>query len=248
MTNWDQPQGYKPDGLGMTEDELQEQIKLLPVKIANAEEGRANPNHDAKGKFSSGGHGSGQWTPTKGKLATVWQNGDHKVTNLKESSMSDSEVESSVIPRLNHLMDTNPTEGNVDLRIVNSLHMTDGRNLAGIGIIGTGQIKLSSEVTAGKKADIWFKDASGMKERAQAYKESDNITAAEVTLVHEWGHAIDRRDYKKVQKEAPKSISKYGQTDAIESYAENFSEFYFSKGKTDSKLVQDQAKEFGWKS
>lgn len=66
MINWDQPQGYKPDGLGMTETELQEQIKLLPIKIANSEEDRANPNHSQKdGKFTSG-HGGGSGKELQG--------------------------------------------------------------------------------------------------------------------------------------------------------------------------------------
>ena len=95
----------------------------------------------------------------------------------------------------------------------------------------------------------------------------DGVQGRIYTIVHEWGHATDptrafasnttagvaERDrlqalsdslfdkYKNTQ------LSGYGSTNAFEGYAEAFSDFWFTKGKSTNVATRAYAKAFGWR-
>lgn len=247
--------------------------------VESAPKKRGNPYRDANGKFCSraeatyividgelrhlpgkhdqsthGKGGSVSWQKKKVGTSSVWQSGDHKITNFANSGMSDSEVEEVIVPRVSNLMQTNPVDGPVDLRFVKRLVSPSGKSVNGINELGTGRIKISGGVADYKASD--FQNAKGSKPgMAPAQFKDKKLMKSESTLVHEWGHAIDRRSPKNKGKTsvdtnsvaAIKSVSQYGDSSPFEAYAENFSEFYLSKGKTTEKAALDSAKEFGWK-
>jgi SPP1 gp7 family putative phage head morphogenesis protein len=86
------------------------------------------------------------------------------------------------------------------------------------------------------------------------------VTQFEYTLAHEWGHLIDdisrgnqtvaRIDaIKKLKAEYPDAFkSRYSGENTKEFFAEMFTEYYRTNGKTPNLLVQAMAKEFGWKA
>lgn len=82
------------------------------------------------------------------------------------------------------------------------------------------------------------------------------------TLTHEWGHLIDANPnpygggqnattsaaIARLKRQFPDSFkSEYSGKNSKEFYAEMFTEWYLSKGKTENELVQAMAKEFGWR-
>jgi SPP1 gp7 family putative phage head morphogenesis protein len=76
------------------------------------------------------------------------------------------------------------------------------------------------------------------------------------TLTHEWGHLIDTgrgwshvETISRLKRAYPDAFkSEYSGKNTKEFYAEMFTEYYLSEGKTENPLVQAMAKEFGWKA
>jgi hypothetical protein len=83
------------------------------------------------------------------------------------------------------------------------------------------------------------------------------------TLAHEWGHLIDlgvnpfgggqsadtSLIIRRLKREFSDSFqSEYSGKNLKEFYAEMFTEWFLSGGKTDNQLVQEMAKEFSWKA
>lgn len=86
-----------------------------------------------------------------------------------------------------------------------------------------------------------------------------DYSALKYTLSHEWGHSIevnpggfaspdlaDNAIKAVIKKEGRQNLSKYGNTNAAEAYAECYAAWVYSKGASDNPLVQAMAKEFGW--
>lgn len=66
---------------------------------------------------------------------------------------------------------------------------------------------------------------------------------------HEWGHAIDTRTDEQIawdEKHMPNAVSQYATTNARERYAENFAEWYLSKGATPMLAPRMYADRYGW--
>jgi hypothetical protein len=223
------------------------------------EESRHLPGKHNQQKHGTGGNGTqlaGTWTKKKtSETSTVWQSGEHKITNYAGGdgpyAVSDKYVERVVIKTVDDLQATNPVDGPIDVRIMPRLKVREFENskemktVNGVNILGTGAIKLNGSVAGNKSIGVSNKNPASMGK--------DSL---QTTLVHEWGHAIDRREtvtpkgsrYPSPKGIAPlKTVSKYGETNVFEAYAENFAEFYLSKGTTTNKAATDSAKEFGWK-
>ena len=86
------------------------------------------------------------------------------------------------------------------------------------------------------------------------------VTQFEYTLAHEWGHLIDDiskgkqslariNAIERLKAEYPDAFkSRYSGENTKEFFAEMFTEYYRTNGKTPNLLVQAMAKEFGWKA
>jgi hypothetical protein len=94
------------------------------------------------------------------------------------------------------------------------------------------------------------------------YQTADRtVSTRDYTIAHEWGHLVDRVNiatgssksvspYKKkhvfVWTDNKAAMSQYGQTDALEGYAEAFADFWTSAGRSKNSATQAYAKLFGW--
>lgn len=80
------------------------------------------------------------------------------------------------------------------------------------------------------------------------------------TIVHEWGHAVDRAyfdgaprnmifgKWKNKADEIGEGLSRYGKTDKYEGFAESFADWFTSGGKSTNPATQAYAKYYGWET
>ena len=115
----------------------------------------------------------------------------------------------------------------------------------------------------GGKQDLWVtpKTITEPKRAEGTFKMpvTESVTQFEYTLAHEWGHLIDditsgvqsplrTNLILKLKAEYPNAFkSGYSGENTKEFFAEMFTEYYRTGGKTPNLLVQAMAKEFGWK-
>jgi hypothetical protein len=79
---------------------------------------------------------------------------------------------------------------------------------------------------------------------------ADHVPHGQYTFVHEWGHGLDERSDAARLKDRlthPAKTSEYGATNEFERYAESFTEFYLSDGKTLLLSPRQDAEKYGWK-
>jgi hypothetical protein len=77
----------------------------------------------------------------------------------------------------------------------------------------------------------------------------ENVSWFDQVTAHEWGHAIDTRSEEQVawdEKHMPNAVSQYATTSPRERYAENFAEWYLSKGRTPMLAPRMYADRYGW--
>lgn len=83
------------------------------------------------------------------------------------------------------------------------------------------------------------------------------------TIVHEWGHAVDRSEltnqfYQKIEpsnrmygtwrgKEMGQGLSRYGSKNKYEGYAESFADWAISRGQSSNPATQAYAAKYGWR-
>jgi hypothetical protein len=115
----------------------------------------------------------------------------------------------------------------------------------------------------GGKQDLWVtpRTITEPKRAEGTFKMpvTPGVTQFEYTLAHEWGHLIDditsgvqspvrTNIIERLKKEFPDAFkSGYSGENTKEFFAEMFTEYYRTGGKTPNLLVQAMAKEFGWK-
>lgn len=210
------------------------------VRFVTEEDRHQAGKHNQK---THGHDGAVAWEKKQTSEGTVWTSGKDRITNTASGTgpydFPDEEVEKAIIPRLNHLKASNPIAGpdsSVDLRIERGYLKVDGRTAYGAAVTGTGKLKLSA-VTAQVRSP---------NEPTHTPARRNKRYFSETVLVHEWGHAIDTRKGPRETLPDLPSPSKYGATNGRESYAENFAEYYLSRGKTTVVSAQQAAKEFGW--
>jgi len=124
------------------------------------------------------------------------------------------------------------------------------RNVFGHAVLHDHDIRLSPSNT------VTDKGAQPSPSQAGAYKMPSlaEVSQMEYTLTHEWGHSIQGVGEEKAIKALYNKnkelgfVSDYGLSKSVEMYAECFTEWFNTAGKTDNAFVQLAAKEFGWKT
>jgi hypothetical protein len=126
-------------------------------------------------------------------------------------------------------------------------HNIDSSNTLAFCYTGEPKITFNMQESLGREDDVWGGERSGSKANWLVH-----------TIVHEWGHALDKRSENKIlddkleheKKDSAKWISEgqteYGMTNTFESYADAFAEWFFSGGKTSFPHVREMASEHGW--
>lgn len=116
-------------------------------------------------------------------------------------------------------------------------------------------IALPSSATGGQS--VFMLHEGGFKHVPEAGEmpahADEKLTEAEWTLVHEFGHLLERRSGESGDLHDAHShgdhdhgLSEYGRTNPQEGYAEAFAEWWVSGGKTDNKAAKAYAERFGW--
>jgi SPP1 gp7 family putative phage head morphogenesis protein len=124
------------------------------------------------------------------------------------------------------------------------------RNVFGHAVLHDHDIRLSPSNT------VTDKGAQPSPSQAGAWKMPSlaDVSQMEYTLTHEWGHSIQGVGEEKAIRSLYNKnkelgfVSDYGLSKSVEMYAECFTEWFNTAGKTDNAFVQLAAKEFGWKA
>jgi SPP1 gp7 family putative phage head morphogenesis protein len=160
---------------------------------------------------------------------------------------------------------TTEAERQMVIKEVEKLQMTNPKERAVVHIEKESKTKYGWAY--GGKQDLWVTPETvrnplyGSHERGK-YKMpvTDATTSFEYTFAHEWGHLIDdiglygtqsaerTAAIVKLKSQFPDAFkSSYSSKNTKEFYAEMFTEYMNTSGKTSNTLVQAMAKEFGWK-
>jgi SPP1 gp7 family putative phage head morphogenesis protein len=155
------------------------------------------------------------------------------------------------------------------LVLVERLQLSNPKERVSINIGSTSKKKYGWAELGGEQ--MWItpetvlKDTLAATRQEGAFKMPVLLSNAQrdYTLAHEWGHLIDlgvnpfgggqsadtSLIIRRLKREFSDSFqSEYSGKNLKEFYAEMFTEWFLSGGKTDNKLVQEMAKEFGWKA
>lgn len=214
-------------------------------------EDRFNPFHSKQdGKFTSSSGGFGAFTKSEATVvmagnyirARIWSSDQHSII-VTDRDFPDDLVEKVMIPKFNKLQAANPLHPGQTLNVsVETAVFHRGEEVAGLTMVGTGDIKLNGNVLrSGKSYPVSGEYAAS----------APTVSGLEYVITHEWGHSITDPGDSRVEaayKDIFSKPSEYAKTDQWEAYAENFAEFNLSGGKPDPVLpsVGRYAKEFGW--
>jgi hypothetical protein len=177
----------------------------------------------------------------------VYQNGQLEAQfYLGGASLPAKRIE-EILDHLDGLQTTNPNGEKLTFIIGPTK-----KNAYGWATLGGDQIWLAPKTA--KMADANVAEAGTWKMPILG-----EIAQFKYTITHEWGHHIDKGGSRSAQSadtstaiqrikaQFPQAFkSEYGQTKPEEFFAENFAEFYLTKGKTTNEITQAMAKEFGW--
>jgi hypothetical protein len=177
----------------------------------------------------------------------VYQNGQLEAQfYLGGASLSAKRIE-EILDHLDGLQATNPNGEKLTFIIGPTK-----KNAYGWATLGGDQIWLAPKTA--KMGDANVAEAGTWKMPILG-----EIAQFKYTMTHEWGHHIDKGGSRSAQSadtstaiqrikaEFPDAFkSEYGQTKPEEFFAENFAEFYLTKGKTTNEITQAMAREFGW--
>lgn len=172
----------------------------------------------------------------------------HEVRDF-DSGFSEDEIDKVILPTFQRLQETNPADSAFDLRLYKEVkNVQTGQQAYAITMLGSGSMSMSGSLLAGKTKSINFNNP-------EFVPSGHRRPMAEATLIHEWGHVIDRS--KKDPSYAAKSQElfgksripgRYAKTNVYEAHAEAFAENYMSGGKTAYADVLKYGEELGWQT
>jgi SPP1 gp7 family putative phage head morphogenesis protein len=178
------------------------------------------------------------------KNGAVIKNGSVTIKVYNEKTIKPEHIK-RLIDRLEKLQRSAPRDGM-------TVHIGGirKRNVFGHAILHDHDIRLSpSNTVTDKGAQPSLSQAGTWKMPSLA-----DVSQMEYTLTHEWGHSIQGVGEEKAIRSLYNKnkelgfVSEYGLSKSVEMYAECFTEWFNTAGKTDNAFVQLAAKEFGWKA
>lgn len=183
----------------------------------------------------------------------IWRNGNMQIQSSNSRYLKDGLPQ--IINQVESLQQSNPVRA-LDIRIGERGQL--GRDDMASATRGGTTMWLSPTnlLVSGTMDQI---DHTGSGARGWWMPSAANFTSIDSTISHEWGHLLDKPG--NTQEEYTQhsnfftnnaslineNISRYGKESREEAYAELFSEWALTNGKTDNPAVQLAAKEFKWK-
>ena len=174
----------------------------------------------------------------------MWRNGNIQITASTDRYLKEGLEQ--IVNRVEELQQQNPV-ARLDVRIGERGQL--GRNDLGAAIRGGSVMWLSPTnlLQQGRMSEI---DPRGIGASGWWMPSAKDNTYIDSVVSHEWGHLLDNSNYNLFIRNhdlVQNNISQYGRESYAESYAELFSEWHLTGGKTDNPAVQLAAKEYKWK-